>query len=212
MVDLARKSLATFALCLITDPALATGRSLSGIVRKAIEGGATLVQLRDKTAPTRALVEDARMLKALLKPLGVPLLINDRIDVALAAGADGAHLGQADMPVAMARRLLGPNAIIGLSITRIGEVEGADVALADYLGVGPIFPQLTKADATPPLGLEGLAQIRRITRQPIVAIGGVSAANAAAVRSAGADGLAVVSAIMGAADPRAAADAFNATS
>ncbi len=197
-----------YQLCLVTDSALANGRSLAGIVAAAVKGGITLVQLREKTASTRAFIEQARVLKRLLAPLRVPLLINDRIDVALAAGADGAHVGQQDMPVALVRRLLGPAAIIGLSITELGELRDPDVELADYLGVGPIFAQSTKLDATPPLGLDGLAEIRRATGKPILAIGGVSAANANAVRSAGADGIAVVSAIMGADDPRAAAAAL----
>jgi thiamine-phosphate pyrophosphorylase len=197
-----------YQLCLVTDSALANGRFLAGIVAAAVKGGVTLVQLREKTASTRAFIEQARVLKRLLAPLRVPLLINDRIDVALAAGADGAHVGQQDMPVALARQLLGPAAIIGLSITELGQVRDRDVELADYLGVGPIFAQSTKLDATPPLGLDGLAEVRRASSKPIVAIGGVSAANADAVRSAGADGIAVVSAIMGADDPRAAAAAL----
>ncbi len=197
-----------YQLCLVTDSALANGRSLAGIVAAAVQGGVTLVQLREKTASTRAFIEQARVLKRLLAPLRVPLLINDRIDVALAAGADGAHVGQQDMPVALARQLLGPAAIIGLSITELGQVRDRDVELADYFGVGPIFAQSTKLDAAPPLGLDGLAEARRATGKPIVAIGGVSAANADAVRSVGADGIAVVSAIMGADDPRAAAAAL----
>jgi thiamine-phosphate pyrophosphorylase len=198
-----------YHLCLVTDRSLANGRSLAGIVAAAVKGGVTMVQLRDKTASTRAFIEDARALKALLAPPRVPLLVNDRIDVALAAGADGAHVGQADMPVALVRKLLGPKAIVGLSITQSAEARAEDIEFADYLGVGPIFPQLTKPDAAPTLGLEGLAEIRRITSKPIVAIGGVTAANVRAVRSAGADGVAVVSAIMGAQDPMAAAAAFN---
>ncbi len=197
-----------YQLCLVTDSALANGRALAGIVAAAVKGGVTLVQLREKTASTRTFIEQARVLKRLLAPLRVPLLINDRIDVALAAGADGTHVGQQDMPVALARQLLGPVAIIGLSITELDQVRDRDVELADYLGVGPIFAQSTKLDATPPLGLDGLAEIRRATGKPILAIGGVSAANANAVRSAGADGIAVVSAIMGADDPRAAAAAL----
>ena len=197
-----------YQLCLVTDSALANGRSLAGIVAAAVQGGVTLVQLREKTASTRAFIEQAKALKRLLAPLRVPLLINDRIDVALAAGADGAHVGQQDMPVALARQLLGPAAIIGLSITERAQVRDRDVELADYLGVGPIFAQSTKLDATPPLGLDGLAEVRRATGKPIVAIGGVSAANADAVRLAGADGIAVVSAIMGADDPGAAAAAL----
>jgi len=197
-----------YQLCLVTDSALANGRSLAGIVAAAVQGGVTLVQLREKTASTRVFIEQARVLKRLLTPPRVPLLINDRIDVALAAGADGVHVGQQDMPVALARQLLGPAAIIGLSITELGQVRDRDVELADYLGVGPIFTQSTKLDAMPLLGLDGLADVRGATGKPIVAIGGVSAANADAVRSAGADGIAVVSAIMDADDPRAAAAAL----
>ncbi len=197
-----------YQLCLVTDSALANGRALAGIVAAAVKGGVTLVQLREKTASTRTFIEQARVLKRLLAPLRVPLLINDRIDVALAAGADGTHVGQQDMPVALARQLLGPVAIIGLSITELDQVRDRDVELADYLGVGPIFAQSTKLDAMPLLGLDGLAEVRGATGKPIVAIGGVSAANADAVRSAGADGIAVVSAIMGADDPRAAAAAL----
>jgi len=199
-----------YELCLVTDRALAGGRVVADVVAAAVKGGVTMVQLREKTATTRAFVEQARALQRLLAPLQVPLLINDRIDVALAARADGAHVGQRDMPIALARQLLGPKAIIGLSITARGELDGEGVALADYLGVGPIFAQATKLDATPPLGLDGLAEIRRATRKPIVAIGGIAAANAATVRAAGADGIAVVSAIMGAADPMAAAAALAA--
>jgi thiamine-phosphate pyrophosphorylase len=198
-----------YKLCLVTDRSLANGRSLAGVVAAAVGGGVTMVQLRDKTASTRAFIEEARALKALLAPLRVPLLVNDRIDVALAAGADGAHVGQADMPAALVRKLLGPKAIVGLSITTSIEARAEDIEFADYLGVGPIFPQLTKPDAAPALGLEGLAEIRRITGKPMVAIGGVTVANARAIRSAGADGIAVVSAIMGAEDPMAAAAAFN---
>ncbi len=197
-----------YELCLVTDSALANGRSLAGIVAAAVKGGVTMVQLREKNASTRAFIEQARVLKRLLAPLRVPLLINDRIDVALAAGVDGVHLGQQDMPVALARQLLGPAASIGLSITELGQVRDRDAELADYLGVGPIFAQSTKLDATPPLGLDGLAEVRRATGKPIVAIGGVSAANADAVRSAGANGIAVVSAIMSADDARAAAAAL----
>jgi thiamine-phosphate pyrophosphorylase len=198
-----------FDLCLVTDRSLANGRSLLWIVAEAVKGGVTLVQLRDKTASTRTLIEEARALKALLAPLRVPLLINDRIDVALAVGADGAHVGEGDMPIALVRKLLGPGAIIGLSITSSAAARSENVTLADYLGVGPIFAQSTKPDAATPLGGDGLAAIRRLTAKPIVAIGGVSATNARALRLAGADGIAVVSAIVRAKDPMAAAAAFN---
>jgi thiamine-phosphate pyrophosphorylase len=143
-------------LCLVTDRSLASGRSLLWIVAEAVKGGVTLVQLRDKTASTGALIEQARALKALLAPLHVPLLINDRIDVALAVGADGAHVGESDMPIALVRKLLGPKAIVGLSITSSAAARSENVTLANYVGVGPIFAQSTKPDAATPLGVDGL--------------------------------------------------------
>jgi thiamine-phosphate pyrophosphorylase len=195
----------TCRLCLVTDRPMLAGRSLVEIAAAAVRGGVTMVQLREKTASTRDFLEQARALKALLARLAVPLLINDRLDIALAIGADGVHVGQDDMPVAILRQWLGPRAIIGLSITRLAEARGEDVALADYLGVGPIHAQSTKPDATLPMGLAGLAAVRREVTKPIIAIGGISKANVDAVRAAGADGIAVVSAIMMAADPKAAA-------
>ena len=192
-------------LCLITDRDLARGRPLVEIVAAAVQGGVTMVQLREKTAPTRAFLEEARALKALLGPLGVPLIVNDRADIALAVGADGLHVGQTDMPVAVARALLGPDAIIGLSITSHAQITREDAALPDYLGLGPLYLQQTKQDAATPLGVEGFRSLRSATRKPVVAIGGIKAQNAAPVIEAGADGLAIVSAIVSADDPRHAA-------
>jgi len=201
---------ASLRLCLVTDRGLAAGRSVIDIALAAVRGGATMVQLREKDATTRAFVEQARALKAALAPLGVPLAINDRLDVALAVDADGLHVGQDDMPVEAARRLMGPGKFIGLSITAVEQVLRPDAAAADYLGVGPIYAQLTKNDAAPPLGLEGLRRLRGLTAKPIVAIGGLAPDNSAPVLAAGADGLAVVSAIVAAVDPEAAARAFRA--
>jgi thiamine-phosphate pyrophosphorylase len=198
------------SLYLVTDPRLAGARGVVGTVAAAVDGGVTIVQLRDPEAKTRALVETARALVALLRPRGIPLIVNDRVDVALAADADGVHVGQSDMAPADARRLIGPDRILGLSIPSPADLDGSDLAAVDYLGVGPLFAQATKADATPPIGLAGLAAIRARTPLPIVAIGGISAANGAATMRAGADGLSVVSAIMGAADPRQAARALAA--
>jgi thiamine-phosphate pyrophosphorylase len=192
-----------YRVCLVTDRGLARGRSSIDIALAAVAGGATMVQLREKDLATCAFIEEARALRERLAPLGVPLVINDRADVALAVGADGLHVGQDDMPYAMARALL-PGKIIGLSITALDQLDAADARAADYLGVGPIFAQATKADAAPPLGLEGLRAARRLTNRPLMAIGGVTAANAAALRAAGADGLAIVSAIVAANDPQAA--------
>jgi thiamine-phosphate pyrophosphorylase len=189
----------------ITDPALCAPRGVAETTRLAVVGGASLVQLRDPAATTRKLVEEARALVALLRPRGVKLIVNDRVDVALAAGADGVHVGQSDMAAADARGLIGPDRILGLSITALADLERSDLAPVDYLGVGPIFATGTKADAAPPMGLAGLAAVRARTGMPIVAIGGIGTANAADVIRAGADGVAVVSAIAGAVDPQAAA-------
>ena len=195
-------------LCLVTDSPMASGRSLAEIVAAAVRGGVTMVQLREKTASTRAFVAQAQALMTVLRPLGIPLVINDRVDVALAVDAQGVHVGQDDMPVATVRRLLGRDKIIGLSVTRFDEIGTSDLAAADYLGVGPIFAQSTKADAAPPLGLAGLQAIRQATGKPLMAIGGVDSGNAAQVLTHGADGLAVVSALMLAADPEDAARAL----
>ncbi|MFS8495561.1 MAG: thiamine phosphate synthase [Actinomycetes bacterium] len=193
-------------LYLVTDRGLAGDRPLEEVVLAAVEGGAGVVQLREKELATRAFVESARRLKALLEPRGIPLIVNDRVDVALAAGADGVHLGQEDMAYPDARALLGPDAIIGLSVETpedVREAEGFDV---DYLGVSPIFPTPTKSDTKGAWGLDGLAEVRRMSRHRLVAIGGLNATNAADAIRAGADAVAVVSAICAAADPRRAAE------
>lgn len=193
-------------LYLVTDRGLAGDRPLEEVVLAAVEGGAGVVQLREKELATRAFVESARRLKALLEPRGIPLIVNDRGDVALAAGADGVHLGQEDMAYPDARALLGPDAIIGLSVETpedVREAEGFDV---DYLGVSPIFPTPTKTDTEGAWGLDGLAEVRRMSRHRLVAIGGLNATNAADAIRAGADAVAVVSAICAAADPRRAAE------
>jgi thiamine-phosphate pyrophosphorylase len=195
-------------LCLVTDRSFLRGASLPDVVAAAVKGGVTAVQLREKTLDTVAFAELGRAIKELLKPLGIPLIINDRAEVAAAVGADGLHVGQSDLPAEAARALLGPTATIGLSITAIEQARKADVGFADYLGVGPIFATPTKSDAAAAMGLAGLAAVRAICALPIVAIGGISEENAAQTIAAGADGIAVVSAIMGAADPERAARAL----
>ncbi|MBL8589027.1 MAG: thiamine phosphate synthase, partial [Methylobacteriaceae bacterium] len=152
-----------YRLCLVTDRPLAGGRPLVDIVGAAVRGGVSMVQLREKSADTRAFLEEARALKALLAGTGVPLMINDRVDIALASGADGVHVGQSDMPLDMARTLMPAGAIIGLSITCLADLARPDAAAADYLGVGPVYLQTVKPDATPPLGVDGFAAIRRAT-------------------------------------------------
>ena len=195
---------ARLRLHLVTDAAQCGERGLLAVVQSAVRGGVTCVQLREKSLDTRAFVERARALKALLSPLRIPLLVNDRVDVALAAGADGVHVGQSDMAPQDVRRLM-PDALIGLSIESWQQMREAEQAPVDYYGISPVFATASKADAAPVLGLEGLQQLRLMTARPLVAIGGIQAGNVAAVMAAGADGVAVVSALCAAADPAAAA-------
>lgn len=198
-------------LYLVTDRALSLGRPLEEVVARAVQGGVSMVQLREKEASTRFFVEEAVQIKELLDPLGIPLLINDRVDVALAAGAAGVHIGQEDMPYPLARRLLGPRAIIGLSVETEEQVRVAEAYDVDYLGISPIFPTPTKTDTHGSWGLDGLSRVRRLSRHRLVAIGGLDLTNAGTVIAAGADSIAVVSAICSAPDPRAAATALSKT-
>jgi len=192
-------------LTLVTDRACCGGRDLELIVAQAVQGGVRCVQLREKDLATRPFLDLARRLKALLAPLGVPLIINDRLDVALASGADGVHVGQEDLPVEDLRRFLGPRAIIGLSVETWADVELAQQLDVDYLGVSPVFPTPTKTDTKAPWGLDGLARIRAWSRHPLVAIGGLRPDNVEAVVRAGAEGIAVVSAICASPEPGLAA-------
>ncbi|MGB7763353.1 MAG: thiamine phosphate synthase [Bryobacteraceae bacterium] len=195
------KHLPDWRLYLVTDRSLARGRSITCVVEAAVRGGVTAVQLREKSCGTGDFVQLGRELKKLLAPFQVPLIVNDRVDVALAIGADGVHIGQRDMDFNRARRLLGPDAIIGLSIETIEQARAAVKLDVDYLGVGPVFATATKIDAAPPLGVGTLAQVRAITRHAIVAIGGIGLENARQVIHSGADGVAVISAICAADDP-----------
>jgi thiamine-phosphate pyrophosphorylase len=197
-----------FSVYLVTDRPLAGGRSLVDVVRDAVMGGVTVVQVREKDASVREYLSILRDVKAVLDPLSVPLVVNDRVDVALAAGAAGIHVGQQDMPCADVRRLVGPSRLIGVSVSTPQEAEQAETDGADYLGISPVFVTPTKTDTPDATGLEGLRAIRKATRLPLVAIGGIHAGNAAGVVAAGADGVAVVSAIMSAQDPEGAARAL----
>lgn len=192
-------------LYLVTDQALMRGRPLADVVAAAVQGGVSCVQLREKQLGTREFLAQALILKALLAPQGIPLVINDRIDIALACGADGVHLGQNDLPADEARKLLPPGVFIGWSVESMEDVQQSAALPVDYLGVSPIFSTPTKTDTKDPWGLEGLAVVRAATPLPLVAIGGIHAGNARAVLRAGADGLAVVSALCAADDPWAAA-------
>jgi thiamine-phosphate pyrophosphorylase len=198
------------SLYLVTDPEMTARRGLLETVAAAVDGGVTMVQLRHKDGSACALVEAGRALKALLAPRGIPLIVNDRVDVAHAIGADGVHVGQDDLPPAAARAILGPSAIIGFSISNEGQLAGFDATAVDYVGLAPLFSTGTKTYATPALGETGFAALRHRLPCPVVAIGGITAANAARAIAAGADGVAVVSAICAASDPRAAAQALRA--
>ena len=191
-------------LHLVTDRPLALGRDIFDIVGAAVSGGVDLVQLREKECSTREFLELGRAMVKLLQPNGVPLLVNDRVDIALAIGASGVHIGQSDMPYADARRLLGPTAIIGLSIESTAQALAAEALDVDYLGLSPVFITPTKHELQNQLGLDGVSAIRQVSHHRLIAIGGIKQSNARRVCAAGADGVAVVSAICSAADPAAA--------
>ena len=188
-------------LYLVTDRGLAGDRAIEDIVRESVKGGVTMVQLREKNIATRDFIALALKLKEILKPSGVPLVINDRVDVAMAADADGVHIGQSDMPYAMARELLGASKIIGLSVENFDQIEEANKLNVDYIGISPVFATPTKTDTAEPFGLEGLRKAVSMSVHPTVAIGGMNECTAADVIACGTDGIAVVSAIVCAPDP-----------
>ena len=187
-------------LYLVTDRTLCGQRSLEYLIGQALEGGVAYVQLREKNVSTRFFIEEARNIKALTSRYRVPLIINDRLDVALAVEAEGVHIGQDDMPYAAARKLMGPQSIIGLSVETWDDVVKAQELDVDYLGVSPVFATPTKTDTKGSWGLEGVARIRTYSRHPLVGIGGLNASNAHDVIMAGAECIAVVSAICAAPD------------
>lgn len=199
------------SLYLVTDPKLCGDRGVLETVKMAIRGGVSAVQLRDKVSPVRDLVQLALTLREILKEKDIPLIINDRLDVALETGADGVHLGQSDLDILEARKIAGPKFLIGQTVSRIEEIEFANTLPAgtlDYLGIGPIFTTATKLNARDTLGPEAVATMCRSTRLPCIGIGGISTENASSAWSTGLDGLAVVSAICSATDPKAAAEAI----
>lgn len=199
------------SLYLVTDSTLSLGRATVDIVAAAVRGGVTCVQLREKHCSTREFIEEARAVKAQLARMEsrVPLIINDRLDVALAVGADGVHLGQSDMSLADARKLVGTTMIIGISAESVADALRAEREGADYIGISPVFSTPTKTDTAAPLGLDGIRSIRAAVSLPLVGIGGIHQENAAAVLRAGTDGVAVVSAIVSAVCPRNAAAALK---
>jgi thiamine-phosphate pyrophosphorylase len=190
---------------LVLDPDLCSNLGMVETARAAVAGGATIVQLRDKQAGTSAMIETGRALKQALSATGALLIVNDDVEAAIAIGADGLHIGQDDMDAPTARTLIGPDMILGLSVETEGLAAAVDPALVDYAGIGPVFATPTKPDHKQPIGFDGLARLIKTCRVPAVAIGGLKAAHVRDVFSAGADGLAVVSAICGTPDPQAAA-------
>ena len=184
-----------YSIYLVTDDGCLQGRALLDCVREALEGGVTLVQYRAKTASSAEMYAEALQLKALCDSFNVPLIINDRLDIAMAVGAAGVHLGQDDLPCAAARKILGEDYIIGVSAHNPAEAKVALQSGADYLGCGAVFGTATKADVKK-LGTEGLTAICREKGLPVVGIGGVTADNYREVRAAGADGAAIVSGIL----------------
>ena len=191
-------------LYVVTDRALSGGRPLVEVIRRTLAGGAKIVQLREKNLSTREMLQLAAALKELTREYGARFIVNDRLDVALAVDADGVHLGQEDMPARIARRLLGPEKVLGVSVSSVEEALRAVEDGADYLGAGAVFPTATKEEARA-IGLEGLRAIASAVGIPVVAIGGIDRTRVAEVIAAGADGVAVVSAVMAAADPCEAA-------
>ncbi len=199
----------------IVDPENTGGHDLIDLARAVAAGGATLVQLRDKVNDTAQMIEEARRLKTALAPFGVPLIVNDRVDVALAAGADGVHVGQEDLAVADVRRMLGPAPFIGLSIRTAEQAAAAPLALLDYVGVGGVYGTMSKVSGKSPIGLDGLRAVIQVMRArignfPSCGIAGITAANAEAVIAAGADGVSVISALSHSPDPQAAAHELRA--
>jgi thiamine-phosphate pyrophosphorylase len=198
------------SLYVLADPAVARGKPLDVLSAAAVRGGATLLQLRDKRRATRQMIDEALAIKHALRGSGVPLIVNDRADVVLAASADGIHIGRDDIDPGTARRILGPRAIIGVSIKNESDVAGLPIGAVDYAVIGGVFATTSKDNPDPPVGIEGLRRLRGLLRArapqlPVGAIAGINEENAAAVIGAGAEGIAVISAVIAAADPEAAA-------
>lgn len=197
------------ALYLVTDSRfISGGKNLLDVVEAAIRGGVTAVQYREKKASTKRMIEEAAELRGLCNARGVLFFVNDRVDVALAVEADGVHLGQDDMPLHLARKILGSRAIIGVTVHNDRERAAAEEGGADYLSFAPVFATPTKPDHQTPLGISGLKHLVEAATAPSVAIGGINLENAEEVYRTGVDGVCVVSAIMGAEDPELAARAF----
>lgn len=196
------------SLYLVTDRTLSLNRPLEYVVEEAVKGGVTMVQLREKDCSSADFYKQAVILKKCLKPYNIPLIINDRLDIALACDAEGLHIGQNDIPYDIARKLMGKDKIIGLSVENMENAINANKLDVNYIGISPVFSTPTKTDTAQALGLEGVEIITRISNHPSVGIGGINMNNAKDIIEAGADGISVVSAIMSAQSPKDAANAL----
>ncbi|HBG88058.1 MAG TPA: thiamine phosphate synthase, partial [Marinilabiliaceae bacterium] len=194
------------SLYLVTDRRLALGRPLEEVVEEAVKGGVSMVQLREKDCSSLEFYKLALSLKRCLQAYKVPLIINDRLDIALACDAEGLHLGHSDLPPTIARKVFGKNKIIGISVESIEDALEANTLDVDYIGISPVFSTSTKTDTAAAIGLNGVREITRVSKHPSVGIGGINLQNAEAIIQAGAGGIAVVSALMSAKDPYAAAE------
>ena len=199
-----------YRLYFVTDPVLCLQHGLIETAIRAVDGGATIIQLRDPNAKGRQLYQDAEALLDVLRPRHIPLIINDRIDVAIAAGANGVHMGQSDLPVTAARTMMGDKALIGLSIDRADQITEQEETMCDYFGAGPVYATQTKSDALPPIGTEGVRAIVQTTHRPVVAIGGIGFQQMSDIMDTGVAGVAVVSAIACAEHPERAAASLRA--
>jgi thiamine-phosphate pyrophosphorylase len=195
-----------YDLCVITRNVPVLGRTHLEVAQAALEGGATMIQLRDKELSSRGLLDLALELRRLTRAYQAALIVNDRMDIAIACEADGTHLGQEDLPIELARQAMGPQTLLGASVKTVEEAQAAQEAGASYLGVGPIFPTGSKADAGEAIGLERLAAIVRATSRPVLAIGGITCDNIADVIRAGAHGAAVIAAVAEAPDMQTATE------
>lgn len=199
-----------YSLYLVTDEVERCRYGLVETVRRAVEGGVTLVQYRSEKLTHEEQKAQVLPLQQYLRSVGVPLIINDNVALAVEIDAEGIHIGQDDMPVAEARALIGPDKILGLTVTTAEQMAAVNTELVDYIGCGPVFPTITKDDAPPPMGVEGWAELAKLSPLPIVAIGGLNAERTAAIRATGlAAGVAVVSAICAAENPTAAAQQLS---
>ena len=187
---------------LVTDSTLSLGRPIEWIVEEAVKGGATIVQLREKDCSTRDFLELAIKLREILHKYNVPLIINDRVDIALASDADGVHIGQSDMPYSVVRKILGSDKIIGLSVENMEQAHEAESLDVDYIAVSPVFSTNTKTDTSEAMGLEGVKKVASFSKHPIVGIGGMNKDTIKSVIEAGAKGVAIVSAIVSAESPQ----------